>query len=199
MNKNQNDIPKPYEDINSVVGSEIFRFTAHARDRFKERCEEDIDIVDIIRNCVPFGAQKGDGRLYISADNKIVIAGAKDGKIIYIKTVLTIFQAINNMQKLGLFKNNEMQELFALAAEVQKRQSPTVIEQPLESYELKCLAEEHFAKCLTKKERNRILRDKGYDVEGIDGEIYRKYLKHLTQEFNAKQRDEFWRGKQNEL
>ena len=199
MNKKQNEAPETYEEINSVVGSEIFRLTSHAKERFKERCEETVDIVNIIRNCVPFGAQKGDGRLYISADNKIVIAGVKDGKHVYIKTVLTIFQAINNMQKLGLFKNNEMQELFALAAEVQRKQSQNATDEPLESHDLRCLAEEHFTKCLTKKERNKILRDKGYDVDGLDGEIYRRYLKHLTQQFNTKLREEYWRSRKNEL
>jgi hypothetical protein len=54
---------------------------------------------------------------------------------------------------------------------------------------LKQLAEEHFKKCYAKQQRNKILRELGYDVEGEDGNICRKYLKEYDESFNRRKKD----------
>jgi hypothetical protein len=177
-----------YLEVQSAISPEIFKITSHARDRFAERFGYDVDIIDIIKHCMPFGGQKGDGRLYISADNRAVVAAKKNGKHVYVTTVLTLNQAINNMQQLGLIsssvKYEDLQELYALAAKVRLEEQHNQ-----SSQKLKQLAEEHFKKCYAKQQRNKILRELGYDVEGEDGNIYRKYLKEYDESFNRRKKD----------
>lgn len=184
MNQNQNE----YLEVQSAISPEIFKITSHARDRFAERFGYDVDIIEIIKHCIPFGGQKGDGRLYISADNRAVVAAKKNGKHVYVTTVLTLDQAINNMQQLGLIsssvKYEDLQELYALAAKVRLEEQHAT-----SSQKLKLLAEEHFKKCYDKKMRNKKLRELGYDVDGEEGDIYRKYLNEYNVNFYKRKRD----------
>ncbi len=134
--------------------------TIHAQERLYERYGDDADIEEIIKTSVPFGAQKGtENSLLLSKDNKLVLATVKDGRYIVVKTVLTIKQAISNMEKIRLVDEKTLSQLYelvktSLVEEVEE-------EEPQESYALKCLAQEHYRKGHDKKTRNKILRSLG--------------------------------------
>lgn len=157
-----------------ICDHRMFILSPHAKERLAERFP-DLDILTLIKDAVPFGAQKGPGgMLFLSPTYKAVLACEKDNKVNIIKTVLTVHQAISNMEQFYLIDDVAIQALqeYTRTKEIEH---PPIADQ--ENSVLKKLAEEHVAKNYDKKERNKILRNLGYDTSGESGEIYRRYLK----------------------
>lgn len=189
----------PNEIILDILGQK-YALTIHAQKRLIERYGEDADIAEIIKTSIPFGAQRGaENSLLLSKDNKIVLVTVRDGRFIVIKTILTIQQAISNMEQTNLISEKALNQLHELAkATVEPVEDPPLEDPPLENYTLKNLAIQHFKKGYSRKERNKILRSLGYDTAGEDGEIYRKYLRQIELETYRKTYEAL-KAKQDEL
>jgi hypothetical protein len=70
--------------------------TTHARERFAERADIGESLEAILKRAMPFGGQAGDGILL--ADGDVVFATNKSWRGRVVTTVLTMDQAIANME-----------------------------------------------------------------------------------------------------
>lgn len=165
---NQNDVVK-HNGISFLI-------SGHARERFDERFPN-LEFKNMLKESVPFGAQKASnghgGILYLNQEYKVVFACERESKYTVIKTVLSVQQAMSNMERCYLIDDKALEALRDLTKIEEHRFHPI----DLENSELKRLALEHVEKNLDRKERNKILRDLGYDTSGESGEVYRRYLK----------------------
>jgi hypothetical protein len=137
-----------------------FVITDHALSRFGERTalpDEGLrqSLQAELERGVPFGGQLGEDELYLlpSGDVAAVVWERGDG---IVKTILTREHAIANMQSRGATLRSSP-ELHVVIRET----------------ELRALAELHFNTGVSRKRRNALLREHGYDPAGKAGKIYR--------------------------
>ncbi len=153
-----------------------FVVTDHAFDRFVERAEFDnlesaqyreLLLAELERG-VPFGGQIGDDALYLLPCGLVaaIVWEAGSG---FVKTVLTREQAIANMEAQGTI----LRTARPFLPEVRETRAAS-------RAELRALAERHFNAGVSRKERNAILRERGYDPAGEAGEIYRDAYRTLV-------------------
>lgn len=167
-----------------------FVITDHALDRFAERHAEsaalqasqsrELLLAELERG-VPFGGQIGNDELYLLPSGNVaaITWQARTG---IVKTVLTQEQAIANMRS--------MRAVLRLARELPEQLPDTCA---IDEAELRTLAEQHFNTGVGRKERNAILRQRGYDPAGEAGEIYRAAYRALIDAMWARKREEYSR------
>ena len=168
-----------------------FVITDHALARFAERRAvsatlqtnqyRELLLAELERG-VPFGGQIGNDELYLLPSGNVAAVTWK-ARTGIVKTVLTQEQAIANMQSMGAVLR-PARELHH-----QLRDIPSTDAEA----ELQALAEEHFRNGIGRKERNAILRERGYDPAGEAGEIYRAAYRALIDAMWARKREEYWR------
>ena len=168
-----------------------FVITDHALDRFAERHAEsaalqtnqyrELLLAELERG-VPFGGQIGNDELYLLPSGNVaaITWQARTG---IVKTVLTQEQAIAKMQSMGA--------VLRLARELPEQLPDTP--RAIDEAELRSLAEQHFKTGVGRKERNAILRQRGYDPAGEAGEIYRAAYRALIDAMWARKREEYSR------
>jgi len=166
-----------------------FVITDHGLDRFIERAEFDhpesaqsreLLLAELERG-VPFGGQVGHDALYLLPCGLVAAIAWEDGNG-FVKTVLTREQAIANMEAQGAV----LRPVRPFRHEVRETRAAS-------SAELRALAEQHFKAGVSKKERNAMLRELGYDPAGEAGEIYRAEYGAAVDAMWARKRQEYWR------
>ena len=166
-----------------------FVVTDHAFDRFVERAEcnslesdqyRELLLAELERG-VPFGGQVGNDALYLLPCGLVAAIVWEDGSG-FVKTVLTREQAIANMEYQGAI----LRPARPFRHEVRETRAAS-------RAELCALAERDFEAGVSKKERNAMLRELGYDPAGKAGEIYRAVYHALVDAKWARKREEYWR------
>jgi hypothetical protein len=154
----------------------------------KENGREQILRAELERG-VPFGGQVGDGELCLLPCGLVAAIVRHDG-IAFVKTVLTRDQAIANMESQGAILRPACS---ALQQRQDVRRPPATGDVARMNAELRVLAEQHFNDGTSRKRRNAILREHGYDPAGSAGEIYRTAYLALIEAHWARKREEYWR------
>lgn len=175
-----------------------FVITHHAVERLLERYDgtsyPSIDqartvLLGELERGVPFGAQAGNGALYLLPCGLVAAAIVHHG-CCFVKTILTREQAIANMESQGAV-------LHSVDLPRQDRDSGRDNELTDDDRAaLHRLAERHFKAGISRKERNTILRERGFDPAGTAGEIYRAAYRALIDDMWAQKREEYWRRHQ---
>jgi len=135
----------------------------HAMERFSSHLPE--VLTQQVEQGIPVGAQRGaDTLLQLPCGLVAVVRRSSESGRRTVVTVLPRDYAIVNMQVVGIQplatpRGADLSQL-RVAGEAENLQK---------------LAEEHAQSCLSKKERNAILRGLGYDVQGAAGGLYREY------------------------
>lgn len=171
--------------------SSRFVITHHAVERFLERYDgTDYPSLDQARRLllaelergVPFGAQVGNGALYLLPCGLVAAAVLYHGRC-FVKTILTREQAIASME-------SHVATLRRVAdLPCQERDDALTCD---EKAELRGLAERHFKAGVGRKQRNELLRERGFDPGGTAGEIYRAAYRALIDDMWARKREEYW-------
>lgn len=125
--------------------------TQHALSRFSERMDGNFHAR--LKAAVPFGAQRGDDLLLRDDDAVFTVAREQETGRRVVTTVLTLDQAVANMQASGI------------QADLAKA--------PAQRPSIPMLAARHALAGLGRKARNSAMRDAGYDPEGSAGLLYR--------------------------
>ena len=167
-----------------------FVITDHGLNRFVERAGLDYAESDRCRELllaelargVPFGGQVGNDELSLLPCGLVAALVRQDGRA-FVKTVLTRQQAIANMESQGAI-------LRAARPLDRQWRDPSEAASIAELHEL---AEQHFNSGVSRKTRNAILREYGYDPAGVAGEIYREAYLALVDANWAQKRQEYWR------
>jgi len=166
-----------------------FVITDHGLDRFVERAEFDNLESDQYRELllaelergVPFGGQMGNDALYLLPCGLVAAVVWDDGRA-FVKTVLTREQAIANMESQGAV----LRPAGSWRRQIRDVDAAAIAE-------LRALAERHFQARVGRKKRNTILRERGFDLAGEAGEIYRAAYHALVDAKWAQKREEYWR------
>lgn len=174
-----------------------FVITHHAVERFLER-HGGIDAPDLsqarralmaeLESGVPFGGQVGNGALYLLPCSLVAAVVVHDGYC-FVKTVLTREQAIASMESQGA----TLRPVLKLVQAVSDSPGRSIHVTVKQKAELRALAERHFKAGVGRKQRNEMLRDRGFDPVGTAGEIYRAAYRALFDAMWARKREEYWR------
>lgn len=174
-----------------------FVITHHAVQRFLERYDgasypsleqaRRILLAELDRG-VPFGAQVGNGALYLLPCGLVAAAVLHHG-CCFVKTILMREHAIAGMESRVTMLRPVVD---VVRQEAQRRNDNALTSE--EKAELRGLAERHFKAGVARNERNAILRERGFDPAGEAGEIYRAAYRALIDEMWARKREEFRRA-----
>ena len=171
-----------------------FVITDHAVDRFAERHAgvaalkpdqyRDLLLAEL-ESGIPFGGQIGNDELCLLPSGAVAAITWKAGRGI-VKTVLTREQAIANMEAQGAI----LRPARAARPQVRDPRAASTIDKPKVKAELRALAEQHLKDGVGRKQRNAVLRERGYDPSGEAGEIYRAAYRALVDAMWARKREE---------
>ena len=153
-----------------------FVLTDHALSRFVERHPElnELDaggqrqvLLAELEHGVPYGGQTGQDALYLLPCGDVAAVAWAHGRG-FVKTVLTREHALANMQSRGAV----LQPCLELHHALRAPDAATTAELAEVEADLRELAEQHFNAGISRKRRNALLRERGYDPGGKAGEIY---------------------------
>jgi len=174
-----------------------FVITHHAVQRFLERYDgtsypsigEARRVLEAeLEHGVPFGAQVGNGALYLLPCGLVAAAVLHHG-CCFVKTILLREHAIAGMESRVTMRRPIGD---VMRQETQRRDDNTLTSE--EKAELRELAGRHFKAGISRKERYAILRERGFDPAGTAGEIYRAAYRALIDDMWARKREEYRRA-----
>jgi hypothetical protein len=168
---------KPIAPSRRVI-SPRFAITYHALGRFVERHPELDDagsgeirrlLLEELERGIPYGYQLGRDELYLLPSG-LVAAVVWDEGLGVVKTVLTREHANAGMESMGAV----LKRAGCLAMARRRPAAGEASEpDPLLEATMRELAEKHLSEGLSRKRRNALLREAGYDPAGYAGDVYR--------------------------